>query len=119
MVAKKVESKNDLKSLLSPAAQAAKAKADAAVKEYEKLVAKERAEIIKQIKALVKDFGIEPKAIFPNLAGSIEAESGGYKYFDPASGKGWSGRGKAPEPFQSIRHDQAKLAKYLVGEKKR
>jgi len=109
--------KTEEKSHLSAAATAAKAKLEAATAEFNKIIAGERAEVIKNIKNLIKTYGLEAKQLFPKAAVSAD-ESAGAKYFDPKTGNSWNGgRGKAKEPFESIRHDEKALAKYLVEKK--
>jgi len=108
---KKVEEKN----YLSAAAAAAKAKLEAAAAEYEKIISNEKAEVIKAIKAQVKSYGIEAKQIFGNV--SVEKKSTDFKYFDPVSKVGWSGKGKAKPVFEKARK-AGTLDKYLVSEKK-
>ena len=60
----------------------------------------ETADAIAKVRALVADFGLTADEVFSskrtkpsNAAGSKVAE----KYFDPATGSTWTGRGKAPK----------------------
>lgn len=77
-----------------------------------------RAEIVKQIKALVKAYDLDAKSIFGGSVASEPKAQATIKYFDPATGKGWSGKGKAPQPFAAVRKDPAKLAAFLIDAKK-
>jgi len=96
--------------------EAARIRLEEAQADYAKILADERSTVIREIKDLIKTYGLEAKQLFPKSA--IASDSDGAKYFDQKTGNSWSGKGRAKEPFQSIRNDPAKLAKYLVSEKK-
>lgn len=107
---KKAKVEKEVKSLLSAAAQAAKAKADAAQKEYDELIAREKSDALKQIKGLIKTHGIEQKDLFP--AGEAKTKVVKYR----KDGVEWSGKGKAPAVFQNMNKQQ--LEQYLTPEAK-
>ena len=64
------------------------------------LVTEEKSGAILKVRQLVESFGIEPKDIFSRSAGKgalgQEKRKVVAKYRDPATGKEWTGRGKAP-----------------------
>ena len=64
----------------------------------------ELADAIKQVKALIANFGLTQEDIFGTSRGAKKAKPEGSKvaakYRDPVSGKEWSGRGLAPKWLQ-------------------
>lgn len=60
---------------------------------------REKAEAVKQVRALVAEFGLTAQDLF--TAGRTRAGAAGSKvaakYRDPATGKVWTGRGKPPK----------------------
>ena len=106
--------KTEEKSHLSTEAAAAKKRLEEAQADYAKILADERSDVIKDIKPKVKAYGIEAKHLFGSASST---DSSDHKYFDPKTGNSWSGKGRAKEPFQAIRHDEKALAKYLVEKK--
>ena len=60
---------------------------------------REISQAVSQVRALVAEFGLTAQDVFP--AGKARSASAGNKvaakYSDPATGKTWTGRGKAPK----------------------
>ncbi|WP_186042929.1 H-NS family nucleoid-associated regulatory protein [Burkholderia gladioli] len=56
----------------------------------------ERAAVLETVKRLMRDFGIDVTELGGRGAAKRPAGKQPAKYRDPASGKTWSGRGKAP-----------------------
>ncbi|MBK7720610.1 MAG: H-NS histone family protein [Giesbergeria sp.] len=68
----------------------------------------ELAGAVSQVRALVTEFGLTAQDVFPS--GRARSSSSGSKvapkYRDPATGKTWTGRGKAPRWIQDQNRDQ-------------
>lgn len=67
---------------------------------------------VSQVRALVGEYGLSAKDIFPASTRSVGRASRGSKvapkYREPATGQTWTGRGKAPKWIQN--EDRAKFA---------
>jgi DNA-binding protein H-NS len=72
---------------------------------------REIGQAVSQVRALVAEFGLTAQDVFPT--GKVRAVTTGNKvapkYSDPATGKTWTGRGKAPKWIEG--QDRAK---YLI-----
>jgi len=73
---------------------------------------REISQAVSQARALVAEFGLTAQDVFP--AGKARAATSGSKvaakYRDPATGKTWTGRGKAPKWI-----DGQDRTKFLIG----
>lgn len=82
----------DLKALI-----AQREELDSQIKELSK---KERAEAVASVRSLIADHKLSQQELFGNSSKSIRTQDArtkvAAKYRDPATGKEWSGRGKAP-----------------------
>ncbi len=72
---------------------------------------REISQAVSQVRAMVAEFGLTAQDVFPT--GKARAASSGSKvaakYRDPATGKTWTGRGKAPKWI-----DGKDRAKFLI-----
>lgn len=69
---------------------------------------------VTQVRALVAEFSLTAEDVFPSGRGRARSTSAGSKvapkYRDPATGKTWTGRGKAPKWI-----DGKDRTKFLIG----
>ncbi|MEY4975092.1 MAG: hypothetical protein RIQ97_287 [Pseudomonadota bacterium] len=74
---------------------------------------REIADALAKVRALVAEFGLTAADVFPSRSGKA-AKSGGAKvaakYRDPATGKTWTGRGKAPKWIEGQNRDAFMIA---------
>lgn len=78
-----------------------KAQKEALEREIEELLRQKRHEAIAQAKKLIADFNLQPEELFKSgkaAAGKARGKAPP-KYRDPATGKTWSGQGRAPRWF--------------------
>ena len=74
----------------------------------------EISEAIGQIRTLIADFGLTSEDIFPTAkpvrSSSLAGGKVAPKYMDPATGKTWTGRGKAPKWIEGQERTQFLIA---------
>lgn len=86
-------------------------------KQAEEVRQREIAEVIKDIKAMMAEYGITPADLGFSVAGrgAKSKPAAAAKYRHPESGETWSGKGRAPKWLQDAEANGHRREQFLIG----